>query len=767
MLRGRYGLGGVGGIGGTKTPWYPTLSLPSASPLPFDPPLTPVIDLRSPEPSSVLASPVHGITVSTVDPESGAAYLVYVSEGLADLLGTRCDSLLGESPSDLFAADTPVSQLDAVGAIVDRGDQAVLTLNLRHHDGHTVPCHATFVQLPQSPDGWPYFLATFRDPVAAGGASRSLGLTDAIESLGRGGGLPSVLARVASGVESQIASSRVWIGLVDHTGRVETVVNGRTPQSTVLSSMELLSEQVEVDGVVAWSPESLGEDAHVSLPLIELGVESGWLLTVDSLDGRRLGLVAVALEETRPPTRGEEELLSEAARVAAVAVERTATEASLTHQALHDPLTRLPNRNHMLDRLERLELRGGADVGVLLVDLDRFKALNDTRGTAIGDQILVEVARRLRTTVRLGDSVGRISGDQFLIVCGALSGHDATENTARRVVEAVAEPITIDGEQLSVTASVGVVMLGSGNVTAVEIINRAESALAEAVNGGRNRYARYEQGQQQRVRQRHELESALVHAIENGELITYLQPVVDIRSGIMVGAEALLRWDRPGHGLQPPAEFIAVAEETGLIVPMGAWVIEDVCRQLAEWPAAPDGRHPVITINLSARQLAQPDLVDTVAEVLNSRGVEPRRVGFEITESMRVDDLESADATLRRLAELGCRIAIDDFGIGYATLDYLRRFSLAHALKIDRSFVNGLGVSREDTAIVNASVALASGLGMQVVAEGVETTAQLRMLADLGCHLAQGYVVSRPVPGNEALAAWRQGQLAPAAHELR
>ncbi len=713
-----------------------------------------------------MTSPVHGITVSTVDPVNATAYLVYVSEGLADLLGCRSEDLLGRSPAELFSPDTPAAQLDEVGAIVDRGDQAVLTLNLRHSDGYAVPCHATFLHLPQSKQGWPYYLATFRDPVATGGGRRSLGLTDAVESLGRGGSLSAVLGQVASGVESQIGNARAWIGLLDTTGRVDTVVHGRTAESTVRSSLELLSEQVESGDLVNWSPEALGESEQVSLPLIELGVASGWLLTIEALDGRRLGMVAVAIEEHRPPTRGEEEMLSEAVRVAAVAVERTATEANLTHQALHDPLTRLPNRTQMLDRIERLEARAGSDVGVLLVDLDRFKALNDTQGTTVGDEILVEVARRLRATVRQGDSVGRISGDQFLIVCSAQSGPDATENTARRVVEAVAQPILVGSDELSITASVGVVMLRPGSISAVEVINRAESALAEAVNGGRNRYARYEHGQQQRVRQRHELESALLDAIEADELVTYLQPVVDIRSGMMVGAEALLRWDRPGLGLQPPSEFIAVAEETGLIVPIGNWVIEDVCQRLAAWPLAPEGRHPVVTINLSARQLGQPELVGTVRDILERSGVEPRWVGFEITESMRVDDLESADATLRELAGLGCRLAIDDFGIGYATLDYLRRFSLAHALKIDRSFVNGLGVSREDTAIVNASVALATGLGMQVVAEGVETTTQLRMLAELGCHLAQGYVVSRPVPADDALAAWRRGKLAPAAREL-
>ena len=239
----------------------------------------------------------------------------------------------------------------------------------------------------------------------------------------------------------------------------------------------------------------------------------------------------------------------------------------------------------------------------------------------------------------------------------------------------------------------------------------------------------------------------------------HYQPVCSVHNGRMVGAEALVRWQRPGYGLLGPADFIDIAEDTGLIVPLGAWVIEEVARNLVKWPKADSGRWPVVTVNLSARQLADESLIPMVDETLRAYDLPPARIGFEVTESMEVDDLELAIDTLDALSSRGCRIAIDDFGIGYATLDYLRRFSMANVLKVDRSFVAGLGRSREDTAIVKASLALAKALDMQVVAEGVEDRSQLADLAELGCDFAQGYALSVPVPLESALQLWETGVL--------
>jgi EAL domain-containing protein (putative c-di-GMP-specific phosphodiesterase class I) len=313
--------------------------------------------------------------------------------------------------------------------------------------------------------------------------------------------------------------------------------------------------------------------------------------------------------------------------------------------------------------------------------------------------------------------------------------------------------------ELRITASVGVVLVEEPGQSPNVIISCAESALAQAVAEGRSRYAIFEKGLANPVLVRLEIEKALEVALTENELVVHYQPLVDISTGRMIGAEALVRWDRPGKGLLPPSEFIEIAEDSGLIVPLGAWVIDEVCRRLATWPESPLGAKPVISVNLSARQLADPGLVPQIFASLDRHRVPTSYLGFEVTESMRVEDVEGASATLRQLAAFGCKLSIDDFGIGYATLDYLRRFSMADTIKIDRSFISGLGISREDTAIVATSTSLAAQLGLSVVAEGVETYEQFAELARLGCDVAQGYLLSPPVPLERAIELWQQGDL--------
>lgn len=302
-------------------------------------------------------------------------------------------------------------------------------------------------------------------------------------------------------------------------------------------------------------------------------------------------------------------------------------------------------------------------------------------------------------------------------------------------------------------------MSESADAKPADIISNAEVALESAIANGGGGFALHEAGQQRRIVLRHRVEEALRVAIDSDELVVHYQPLVDIDTGLMVGAEALIRWDRPGHGLLPPSEFIEIAEESGIIVPLGTWVIDRVCHDVSQWPERSGSPGPVVTINLSARQLADDSLVGTIISLMDRHGVDSTNIGFEVTESMGIEDMEQAGVALRRLSALGCKLAIDDFGIGYATLDYLRRFSMADTIKIDRSFVSGLGTSREDSAIVTASVALADSLGLSVVAEGVESYDQYAELKALGCEIAQGYVLSPPVPLERAHELWLTGYL--------
>jgi len=397
---------------------------------------------------------------------------------------------------------------------------------------------------------------------------------------------------------------------------------------------------------------------------------------------------------------------------------------------------------------------------VRLVELARCKEVNATRGPEVGDAALVEVARRLRRSVRLGDTVGRIGGDQFLVLCVAMNGESDASAMAKRAIAGIAEPFeTPSGDELPLSASIGVVLVDRAGSSPASIINSAEAALAKASEQGRGRFAIFEEGWQKKIVIRHEVERALSVAITEDELVLYYQPIVETKTGLMIGAEALIRWDRPGHGLLPPGDFIEIAEETGLIVPVGEWIIDEVCRVLSEWPIVLDRTPPQISVNLSARQLAESTLVTTVVSAIERHGIQPEQLAFEVTESMRVEDLETARSSLHRLGALGCKISIDDFGIGYATLDYLRRFSMANTIKIDRSFVDGLGEHREDTAIVAASIALATSLGLDVVAEGVETSGQYERLAELDCKFSQGFGLSPPVPLERAHELWATGYL--------
>lgn len=738
--------------------------------LPFDPPLTSSValglfddELNKPgrRRSDGHLAAVNGVAVTTINPGTGRAHLMYISENLAEMLGFRPDQLLGQSPHELFADQTPVDQLDAAAAVVERGEQATLRLDLRHANGSDVAVEATFLALPATNGGWPCFLALYRhDSIWPSSEELLADQSAMLDSLARGHDVIDVLRQVAGRVQAQIRGASCWFGLIDGVGLLEPVLVGQHNEDLVDEVLQVFTQSGHTSTPRYIQVDDLPLELGMSLRAVE--VNSLWVYPIVGADRRNQGLLIVSLADRPEPHPSEHRMLEHLSRVVAVAVERSRAEASLAHQTLHDSLTQLPNRALIVDRLEQAVARLGRDnnrLAVLLVDLDRFKALNDTRGPDTGDEVLVEVSRRLRRSVRLGDTVGRIGGDQFLVLCVAMNDENDASSMAERIVRSVSEPMDLSAGSVSVSSSVGVVLVNQPGQSPASIISSAESALARAVKDGRGGFALYEEGLQQRVLIRHEVEQALQLAITEDELVLHYQPLVEIATGRMIGAEALIRWNRPGHGLMPPNSFIEIAEETGLIVPVGAWVIDEACRQLAQWPPDRNGNGPVITVNLSARQLAESSLVSTVLAAMERHDVAPENLGFEVTESMRVEEVETAIVTLKRLAALGCKLAIDDFGVGYASLDYLRRFSMADTLKIDRSFVSGLGDSREDTAIVSSSIALAKSLEMMVIAEGVETSEQYHYLAEMGCDVAQGYLLSRPVPLDQVLELWDRSVL--------
>ncbi len=435
------------------------------------------------------------------------------------------------------------------------------------------------------------------------------------------------------------------------------------------------------------------------------------------------------------------------------AIHNTRLFGEVRTQALHDPLTGLPNRALLADRLEHAQARAARDggrVAVLFLDLDRFKVINDSLGHHVGDELLVGVANRLTSNLRPGDTAGRFGGDEFIVVCDNVADEAEALRLAERLVDSLHEPFTVADhhEPVFLGASVGVALANDDADDPVTLIRDADAAMYQAKERGRSRVEVFDSDMRERAVARLETESDLRRAIERDELRLAYQPFVDVATQRVIGAEALVRWDHPRRGEVAPGEFIGLAEETGLIRPLGRWVMHEAFAQLARWTRAEGWPADfTLSVNLSAHQLGDPDLLDDVTEALAATGVDPALICLEITESALVDDIEAGLETLHRLRAIGVHLSLDDFGTGYSSFSYLHRLPV-NVLKIDRSFVSRLGQEARDRAVVAGMIELSHALGLRVVAEGVETPGQLSELGDLSCDVAQGYYFSAPdAPG--------------------
>jgi diguanylate cyclase (GGDEF)-like protein len=486
-------------------------------------------------------------------------------------------------------------------------------------------------------------------------------------------------------------------------------------------------------------------------------------------DGQAIGALCVMDTVARSLSKRQTEALHVLARQVINQIELRQAQRRLVQAALHDALTGLPNRVLLVDRIEqciaRARSRGNYHFAVIYLDLDRFKVINDSMDHSVGDKLLVAVAQRLTQSLRGGDTVGRaedqetvarLGGDEFTVVLENLRAPEDAAAVARRLLAELCRPLPLDGQEIVVTASMGVVAGSGSAASAAQLLRDADVAMYRAKGAGGNRFAMFDATMHASATKRMQLENDLRRALDRGQLMLEYQPIVSLRDLKLKGFEALLRWQTGGETLCPE-EFVPIAEETGLIVPIGRWIITEACRQLAEWRRAFSGLALTMSINLSRRQLADRELMPLISRTLCETGLEAQSLQLELTESAICNE-ESAQVMLPRLKKMGVHLAMDDFGTGYSSLSCLRDFPL-DVLKIDRSFVSGQGSCRDAAAVLKGIVDLAHNLQMRAVAEGIETMEEAAMLQSVQCDDGQGYLYSPPCSVQTA-TAWISGRLA-------
>jgi diguanylate cyclase (GGDEF)-like protein/PAS domain S-box-containing protein len=580
---------------------------------------------------------------------------------------------------------------------------------------------------------------------------------DALEMILSGKPVPSTLTTLLSALERYVPDGVGSIRLLDlAAGPSEPMATTTLPAEYLIRLSDLAFDGVaehlsttEVT-VIRDFEAADGTDAELAELCLAHGVHGLWSLPIRTPEGSEfLGQLSLLLRCVREPKAGELAVLTRVRDLAALAIDRDARTKELGHLALHDTLTGLPNRGLAQARLEQVLSRLTNDVddpivAVLFVDLDRFKLVNDGLGHETGDELLVAVSRRLSASVRSQDTIARLGGDEFVVLCEDLDSEHQAIELADRVAAAFAEPFALSRAEVTMSASIGIAVTNRSSDRAANLLQDADAAMYRAKQRGGARRELFDEVMHTQAVSRLLTERALRRALDHDELRVVFQPQFDLTSGRRVALEALLRWEHPVRGLVVPGDFLRVAEETGVIVPMGAWVLQRACELARSSRVHHSADGPlVVSTNVSDRQLQRPDFPEVVARAIADADIDPATLCLEVAESTLLDDLDVTGEALRELKEIGVRLAIDDFGTGGSSLTYLRRFPFDE-LKIDRMFIEGLGRSAADDAIVAATIDMAHALGMVVTAEGVESEPQRLRLRDLGCDHAQGYHLGAP-----------------------
>jgi len=705
----------------------------------------------------------HAADIITVITPDGR--VAYVSPAVETIFGKPVENLIGSSFDEFLDPEGVEQSLELYQSLAEHPDRPVTT-EFHVFDG----------------SAWRWIEATWTNQLhepAVGGIvgnlreiterKRAAAFADAetrvLELILAGAPVPETVTALVEALEKYVPDGVGSIRLFDPVQRtLESVAAPSLPPEYVRAVGELTTiEDVE---------EAFGETAlrvtrdiatEGARPVVaELCVSYGlvglWSMPIRTPEGSDfLGVLAFFVRTVRDPKPDELAAIERARDLVAVAIDRDARTKELGHLALHDTLTGLPNRalaqdrlEHALARLANTEANGGARdgegamVAVLFVDLDRFKLVNDGLGHETGDELLVAVSQRLSATVRRQDTIARFGGDEFVVLCEDLTDEHQAEELAERAAQAFAEPFALTHAEVTISASIGIAVTNRSTDRASSLLHDADAAMYRAKRRGGARHELFDEAMHTQAVSRLLTERALRRALEHDELRVLFQPQFDLRTGARVALEALLRWEHPVRGLVMPADFIKVAEETGIIVPIGEWVLERACElSRASKVDDPNGTPLSISTNVSHRQLQRSDFPALVARTVRDFAIDPTTLCLEIAESSLLDDLDATSDALRALKDLGVQLAIDDFGTGGSSLTYLRRFPFDE-LKVDRMFIEGLGRSAADDAIVAATIDMAHALGMIVAAEGVETEAQRVRLVELGCDRAQGFHLAPP-----------------------
>jgi diguanylate cyclase (GGDEF)-like protein/PAS domain S-box-containing protein len=595
--------------------------------------------------------------------------------------------------------------------------------------------------------------------------SLRIGQAEILEMIAMSAPLDKVLERIVKLLESQLKWASGAIQLIDESGT--QLRHGAAPSMPKCYAKAMEGRHIGPNmgpcGIAAYERKTIvchdvltdPQWTHYKELARQVNVRSCWSTPILSSNGALIGTFAVYAKEPRTPTPAEARLIGIATHTAGIAIERKRAEDRIQFLATHDALTGLPNRALLEDRLSQAILhakRDGRWVTVLFADIDNFKFVNDSLGHNAGDELLKTIAKRMHDCIRATDTVVRLGGDEFVIVLSDQpTNGEAVSQTVRKLQEAVSAPIRLEGHDVTITASLGIANYPEDGGDVDALLGNADAAMYRAKEIGRDNFQFYTPELNTKVHNKFLLQEELRGAVARSEFVLHYQPQVDLRNGQVFAVEALVRWNHPRLGLVTPLKFIPMAEDTGLIVPIGDWVLNEACRQNKAWQEA--GLAPMaVCVNVSARQFKEKNLVARVAKALKQSGLDAKYLEIEVTESLIMQDLDLAIATMNDLQRLGVQLSIDDFGTGYSSLSALKTFPVSR-LKIDKSFIDGLLANENDKAVTSAVISLGQKLNLRVIAEGVENDAQATMLRNINCDEMQGYLFSRPLPadGIEAL----------------